>query len=97
MLKTVKAFLIICTIFSSTAFAQIEVEWKRPANGSEKLFKGALQNTNIIDDAVSMGKRPLLWPEGLTIIMGGKGQPRYEMKIPSHWPCPTQRPQCGQG
>ena len=76
----IKALVLAACLSPTALLANFEVRWQTPETGSEELFAGAMRDSNIIKDALKLGKLPLKWPETVTFMMGSKGLPRYEVK-----------------
>lgn len=76
----IKAFVFAICLCPTALLANFEVHWQTPETGSEELFAGALRDSNIIKDALKLGKQPLKWPKTVTFMMGSEGLPRYEAK-----------------
>lgn len=76
----IKALVLAACLCPTALLANFEVHWQTPETGSQELFAGAMRDSNIIKDALKLGKLPLKWPETVTFMMGSEGLPRYEAK-----------------
>ena len=81
MQPTLKSLLFTAWVAVSgatPAFAAFPVDWLPATDGEQRLFASALRQSGIVDDAATLDRVDLDWPERLTLRLGGTGTPRYE-------------------